>query len=83
MAQAGVDVSKVYGDTLSKEQLEKITGNKALATEIANDLKKKDLPVNTEVVSKSIDAYEKALDLGKLDNSTVSYMVKKVGIGDG
>lgn len=76
MAQAGVDVSKVYGDTLSKEQLEKITGNKALATEIANDLKKKDLPVNTEVVSKSIDAYEKALDLGKLDNSTVSYMVK-------
>ncbi|WP_022748150.1 DUF6240 domain-containing protein [Lachnobacterium bovis] len=76
LAKAGVDISKIYGSSLSSEELKEITGDVAIAKQIERSLKEKDLPVNKEIMEKALDSYEKASDISKLQESTISYIVK-------
>jgi hypothetical protein len=55
LAKAGVDIS-AYGDSLSKEQLEEITGNTALASQISAALSAQDLPATDANVGDMVDA---------------------------
>lgn len=73
MAKAGVDVS--YGDPLSQEELEAITGNVAVATQIANALREADLPVNESNVQDAVEAYDQASSLEKPSDGAVKYML--------
>lgn len=73
MAKAGVDVS--YGDSLSQEELEAITGNVAVATQISNALKAADLPANDSNVQEAVEAYDQASSLKGLSDGAVKYML--------
>ena len=53
LAKAGVDIS-AYGDGLTKEQLENITGSAAVATQIEAVLKANDLPATNANVSETV-----------------------------
>ncbi len=75
LAEAGVDIS-VYGDGLSEEQLEEITGSKALATSIINKLKEKDLSVSKENVSQANEAIEKATSIDSISDGSMAYLIR-------
>lgn len=75
LAKAGVDIS-VYGDTLDATKLEEITGNKALANQIANALASADLPVSKANVDESQEAYAVAEELEPLDDNAKMYLLK-------
>lgn len=75
LAKAGVDISG-YGDSLSKEQLEEITGSIALATQISNQLIARDLPVTTENVEDTKEAFSQVTSLKALDDRAMQYMLR-------
>lgn len=75
LAKAGVDISG-YGDSLSKEQLEEITGSEALATQISNQLIARDLPVTTENLEDAKEAFSQASSLKALDDRALKYMLR-------
>lgn len=75
LAKAGVDISG-YGDSLSREQLEEITGSAALAAQISNQLAARDLPVTTENVEDVREAYSQASSLKALDDGAMRYMLR-------
>lgn len=75
LAKAGVDISG-YGDSLSKEQLEEITGSVALATQISNQLIARDLPVTTENVKDTKEAFSQVSSLKALDDRAMQYMLR-------
>lgn len=75
LAKAGVDISG-YGDSLSKEQLEEITGSVALATQISNQLIARDLPVTTENVEDTKEAFSQVSSLKALDDRAMQYMLR-------
>ena len=58
LAKAGVDIS-IYGDDLSKEQLEEIAGSEAVAIQIKNSLEGADLPVTRENIEDEQKAMER------------------------
>lgn len=75
LAKAGVDIS-IYGDGLSQEQLEEITGSKELATQISNKLKENDLPVNRENVESICKYYDIAQNIKPLSEDDMAYMIE-------
>lgn len=78
LARAGVDIS-CYGDTLSKEELEQITGSSAVATELAAQIAQQfaaaDLPPTEENLQDAVQAYEQAATLGGLSDQALSYLI--------
>lgn len=75
LAKAGVDIS-IYGDDLSTEQLEEMTGNAAVATQIKNALKSADLPVTEENIEEGVKAYLAAEEMLPLSDATKEYLLK-------
>ena len=75
LAKAGVDVS-IYGDDLSQEQIEEITGNPAVAAEIIKQMQSYDIPVTDENLKESVTAVENGVQINEIDDNTAAYMVK-------
>ena len=75
LAKAGVDIS-VYGDSLSVEQLEEVTGSNAMANQIMGELKKADLPTTEDNVNESIAACDAAQELLPLSDASKEYLLK-------
>lgn len=75
LAKAGVDIS-AYGDALSKEQLEAITGSSALAAQISSSLAKYDLPLTQENIQESEEAFAQAASLKPLNGQAMRYMIQ-------
>ena len=75
LAKAGVDIS-VYGDTLSKAELEELTGNPAVAAQIEASLKQADLPVTESNIKEGVKAYGAAEEMLPLNDATKEYLLK-------
>ena len=75
LAKAGVDIS-IYGDDLSIEELEALTGSPALAAQIGNALKQMDLPATADNLTESVKAYQAAEEMLPLDEATKEYLLK-------
>lgn len=75
LAKAGVDISG-YGDGLSKEQLEEITGNPAVTQQIMQTLEYHDLPATEANVTESVDALQQASSISGLNENAIGYMLK-------
>lgn len=75
LAKAGVDIS-IYGDGLSTEQLEKITGSESVATMVENQLKEYDVPATDENVSDAVSKIDQAKQLEDMSQETKAYLVK-------
>lgn len=75
LAKAGVDIS-IYGDDLSTEQLQKITGSPELAQQIVTKLKENDLPVTVQNIEDVLKAYELSTQLGPLSDDAMVYVLK-------
>ncbi len=73
MAKGGADVS--YGDDISRDEMEAITGNAAVANQISNALEAADLPVNEDNMDESMEAYEQAQALEPLNEGAMKYML--------
>ena len=74
LAKAGVDIS-CFGDELSMEQLQAITGNIGLAMQLAESMQQADLPVSEDSVSDAMDALEQAQGIQKLDDGAIKYLL--------
>ncbi len=74
LAKAGVDIS-CFGDELSMEQLQAITGNPGLAMQLAESMQQADLPVSEDSVSDAMDALEQAQGIQKLDDGAIKYLL--------
>ena len=75
LAKAGVDIS-AYGDGLTKEQLENITGSAAVATQIEAVLKANDLPATDANVSETVEALAQAASITEISGDMMSYLLK-------
>lgn len=75
LAKAGVDISG-YGDGLSREQLEEITGNPAVAQQIMQSLEYHDLPVTDANIEESMEALSQAASITGLNENAMSYLLK-------
>ena len=75
LAKAGVDIS-AYGDGLTKEQLENITGSAAVATQIEAVLKANDLPATNANVSETVEALAQAASITEISGDMMSYLLK-------
>lgn len=75
LAKAGVDVAQ-YGDGLSQEQLEEITGNPAVAQQIIQTLELNDLPATDANVEESIEALSQAVSLTGINENVMVYLLK-------
>lgn len=75
LAKAGVDIS-AYGDSLTKEQLEDITGNAAVAAQIEAVLTANDLPVTDANVEETADALAQAASVSGITDDMMSYLLK-------
>lgn len=74
LAKAGVDVS-CMGDGLSEEVLTEMTGNPALAAQIANSLTQADLPVTEENLTESMEAVSQTEGINGLSDGAMKYML--------
>lgn len=75
LAKAGVDIS-IYGDSLSMEQLEEITGSTSVANQIAAALKQADLPATDENIEETEQALQTAAELTPLDDAAKEYLLR-------
>ena len=75
LAKAGVDIS-AYGDGLTKEQLENITGSAAVVTQIEAVLKANDLPATDANVSETVEALAQAASITEISGDMMSYLLK-------
>lgn len=75
LAKAGVDISGMGGD-LSKEELQEIVGSQALATQIAGELSRQDLPATTDNMRDCKEAYGQAMSLEPLEDQGMQYMLR-------
>ena len=75
LARAGVDIS-IYGDDLSKAELEEITGSPAVALQIESALKKADLPTTDANIKEGVKAYQAAEEMLPLSDATKEYLLK-------
>ncbi len=75
LARAGVDIS-AYGDSLTKEQLESITGSAAVAAQIEAVLTANDLPVTDANVQETADALAQAASVMGITDDMMSYLLK-------
>lgn len=75
LAKAGVDISQ-YGDGLSQEQLEEITGNPAVAQQIMQALEWNDLPATEANVEESVEALSQVVSLSGVGENAMAYLLK-------
>ena len=75
LAKMGVDISG-YGDSLSSEQLEEITGSKFTANQISNMLEDANLPNTKENTDKVECAYETADSIVNLGDGAKEYLIR-------
>lgn len=75
LAKAGVDIS-AYGDRLTREQLEQITGNPTVVNQIMQTLEANDLPATDANVEESAAALEQAATLTGLSEDAMGYLLK-------
>ena len=75
LAKAGVDIS-AYGDGLTKEQLENITGSAAVAAQIETVLTANDLPATEANVSDTSEALAQAASISGITDDMMSYLLK-------
>ena len=75
LAKSGKDIS-CFGDDLSKEQLEAIAGNAALATQLEHAIQQADLPVNEENVTSTVEAMQQAEALEPLTDGAKKYILE-------
>ena len=79
LAKAGVDVS-IYGDELSQEQLQEITGSAAVATQIEQkmqqNMQQNDIPATSENMDDAKNAYNQAIEIGSLSDEAIAYILK-------
>lgn len=75
LAEAGVDIS-AYGDSLTKEQLEDITGNPAVTEQIKRALAANDLPATEANVQESAQALSQAAGMTEVSEDAMVYMLK-------
>ena len=75
LAKAGVDVSSM-GGTLTKEQLEEITGSPVVTQQIMDSLAANDLPATEENVQDSAEALVQAASIPEITKQAMSYLLK-------
>lgn len=75
LAKAGVDVSS-FGDTLSKEQLEEITGNPAVVSQVAQILEGNDLPVTEANLDACMESLEQATSITDIGENEYVYLLR-------
>lgn len=75
LAKAGVDIS-IYGDDLSAEQLEEITGSSVLVNKILSALRTADLPDSDANMEDSAAAYAAAESMMPLEDAAKEYLLK-------
>lgn len=74
LAKSGVDISS-YGDGLSQEQLEEITGSPAVARKIMQTLEYYDLPATDANVEESLKALSQAASISGLSENAMDYLL--------
>ena len=74
IAKAGGDIS-CFGDDLTREQLEELTGSQALAGQIEHALKKADLPASNENIEDCMKAYALAETVQPLTEGGIKYLL--------
>lgn len=74
LIKSGVNISQ-YGDELSREQLEEITGNPAVTSQILTALKAYDLPATDANLEDSREALAQAASVTGLSDSAMAYLV--------
>lgn len=75
LARAGVDISS-FGEGLTKEQLEEITGSPAVAGQIAQILSGNDLPVTDQNLSDCIKALEQGASIQEMGEDSMVYLLR-------
>ncbi len=74
LAKAGVDVS-CMGDGLSEKVLNEMTGDPALAAQIAGSLRQADLPVTEDNLTESMEAVNQTEGISGLSDGALKYML--------
>lgn len=74
LAKAGVDLS-AYGDGLSREQLEEITGSPVVAQQIIQTLELHDLPATDANVEESLKALSQAVSISGMNENAMAYLL--------
>ncbi len=74
IAKAGGDIS-CFGDDLTREQLEELTGSQSLAVQIEQALKKADLPISEENIEDCMKAYALAETVQPLTEGGMKYLL--------
>lgn len=74
MAESG-NVVEGYNDDLTADEMEKITGNVALAEQIAGSLRDKTLPVTEDNIRDIKDALDKTEKIERITDGMVKYLV--------
>lgn len=75
LAKAGVDIS-YFGDTLNTSQLETLTGDAALAQELAGKIKQQaDVPFTEENIEDFRDAMQQIRELHSLQEGAIKYLL--------
>lgn len=74
LIKSGIDISQ-YGDGLSREQLEEITGNPAVANQILQALSAYDLPATDANLADSSEALAQAVSMTGISDSAMAYLV--------
>ena len=75
LAKAGVDIS-CYGDSLSREQLEEITGSAAVVEQIMRALQINDLPATEANIEDSVAALSQAAGMTGVSEDAMAYLLK-------
>ena len=75
LAKMGVDISG-YGDSLSLEQLEELTGSKFTANQISNMLEDANLPNTKENIDEVERAYKTAESIVDLGDGAKEYLIR-------
>jgi hypothetical protein len=75
LAEAGVDISG-YGDGLSREQLEEITGSTVVADQVIRMLTANDLPVTDANLEGSVDALSQVASMSEISEPAMAYLLK-------
>lgn len=76
LAKAGVDIS-IFGDDLSKEQLEAMAGSAGLANQLESAISQAGLPPTEENISDCQETLKQAADLTDCREETIKYMLKQ------
>lgn len=75
LAEAGVDIVG-YTDNLDMDTLTKAVGSEGLARAIADAFSAKDIPLTETNIADTVQAYEKAEEIGTPGDGAIKYMVQ-------